>query len=227
MELQKLENKTNKKEIVTNATKKLTVNNQNLSDVILNDNMNNILLVSDLHTIFNTISTNKSVYNIINDNFWNTKMNQYDIPYSKEATKLINLSRERALQILKIAKMYNRYKGTLEINLWFDNQLKIPIYYTKFFEPKARANRIGVTKIKNVWKIFIDEDDYINDITEDDIVEWLIISLYSYYNNYLVRDIIDHDYNNMVYEHLIKNTKKNKVIERAYLMAYELMMQIC
>lgn len=217
VELQKLKEK-------PNITIKSPIKIINNSTSVLNDNMRDILLNSDLQTIFSVINTNKTMNGIADDAFWNTKMSQYNIPSNKKATELINLSKTRALQMLKITQTYNKYKGILEIAAWNNRQEKIQIYYSKYFKLN-KAMRIGIRKLKNKkWQMFIDDDEQTSDITEKEVIEWLIIVLYSYYNNHIVENITDNDTNTLIYENLIKNATKNKPVPRTYLMAYELIM---
>src|SRR5579862_3962063 len=197
------------------------------------------MIRSDIDTIVNICSTSPTNRELCNNKFWEHKFRHDRLPILSQANSLkewvklyktTELSILRAEQIIKIISTYNRYKGLAVIKAWYENKSMLPGIFYDYFELEkiSKTNRIQIIyefdRKQNKWEINIDEQPPKIMITDKELMDLLTISIYDRYEGHSF-SIADFEENELLYEELLKKSKQNKPIPRAYLMAYELIME--
>ncbi len=254
LEKKSKKDKSIKKSKTVNQSKNVESVIQNIAgseSLIPNDILKETLLHSDLKTIINVCSASKNNLLMCNEQFWRTKFNHDQLPIIKKSNTFNEwveqydqvLSQEKmSIMLLKVLQYYNFYKGDVQFKIWYETGDKIlptillPIYNQLLKEngekdllvKNARLEWVFTYNKKIGWlhylHIFnIGEISIAEEINELDVLGVLLNTLL---NLQASIDITDHDINTLIYERLLKKSKQNKPIPRAYLMAYQIMMDL-
>ncbi|HSW76446.1 MAG TPA: hypothetical protein VLG50_05350 [Candidatus Saccharimonadales bacterium] len=216
------------------AKSQLEIKTTTINDIILPKEMiSETLLYSDIDTIVSMCQTSKTNQQLCNEQFWINKFKYENLPILIQPTtlnewvklyKLTDISKLRAEQMIKIILTYNYYKGDAIIRVWYDRY--IPEVFKNYINFRHVTVRYAIDyefdRKKNKWTINLNQENMKKFITDDEIVALLTINVYDRFNKKSFA-IGDFDENELLYEELLKNSKQNKPIPRAYLMAYELL----
>ena len=180
----------------------------------------------------NICATSKNNQELCDQEFWMNKLTYDHLPIieNKDWGKYyqdISNARLNAKNMIKIIETYNKYKGAAIVRLWYKkhndiNNKKIHdlLEFTKSLPPIA----IDFEYKKKKWTILLQpQEDSEKNITYDVLLNILIEEIYHEAHGKII-EFHDYDENELLYKNLIKKSKQNKPIPRAYLMAYELLM---
>jgi len=212
------------------------------------DIMFETLLKSDLKTIVSTCTASKATQLLCNKQFWERKFKYDDLPFidgSKtfqdfaKQYHLVYTKKQEAIMLLDVVRYYNQdqdltqfdiiYKpGPRHLSNLFDALLEKLIM--KVNDDSILAKNayiyISVSLHKNQWKYIMNLRNFDiysieHIISQEDLIQQLLeILLYDSQNC----NIVDVGENTLMYHRLVKTAKRNKPIQRAYLMAYRILM---
>ncbi len=244
-ELYKLEKKSKKNtKTDKNEKSKKVKNNQPQKDENLNENIfpesgsfmpNDILketlLHSDLKTILNMCSASKHNQQLCNQEFWMNKLKHDKLPiiendnWPKYYQEILD-AQTNAKYMIEIIETYNKYKGEGIIRLWYDYGDVNPLILKLIKLNLNFSSNIAIdfTYLNKSWTVNRNQSNKIKEITNIDLLNILTEEIYNQLHGKKV-DFHDYDEHELLYTNLLKKSKQNRPIPRAYLMAYELLMK--
>jgi hypothetical protein len=212
----------------------------NVPEVLPEDVMLQTLLYSDIDTVVNTCTTNKNKMKLCNTQFWIEKFKRDNLPIYKQVNdfpnwvkqyKMIKEAKHNAEMMTNIIMLYNKYKGDATIFVWYENGSLIDEELRKDFKIKdyQLKQRVAFTctfdRKNKKWQLGVDQEDYGMILTHDKVIAFLTTNIYRKMNKEQIW-FADFDQNAIYYYDLIKSSKKNGPIPRAYLAMYELLQQM-
>lgn len=234
-ELYKLEKESSGKVSEKKSKKELDEKIEINETILPNDVLKETLLHSDLKTILNLCSSSKHHRQLCNQEFWINKLKHDKLPIIENINITDNLAkyyqdildaRLNAKYMIEIVETYNKYKGEGIIRLWYENGAVNPLIL-KIIKLKFSSN-IAIdftyqTKSKN-WTINRNQSDRIKEITSIELLNILTEEIY-YKSQGIKIEFRDYDEHELLYANLLKKSKQNRPIPRAYLAFYELLMK--
>ncbi len=194
--------------------------NEHTNSYFPNDVLKEILLHSDLKTIVNVCSTNKYNQQLCDKEFWTFKLIHDKLPLLDNNPHRLQYYRNiinakcNAKYMIEIVETFNKYKGNGMIILGYHDDYIHPLITNHF------SHDIIFTYYNksNHWTVDGTVISYIDLLT--------VLTDEIYYSEYADKHInfYDYDRNELLYFNLLLRAKQNKVMPRAYLMAYELLM---
>jgi hypothetical protein len=213
--------------------------------ILPNDVERHVLLYSDIDTIVNYCTSNTSNINLCNDEFWKLKFNHDKFPLHSIPTNFyewvklyrhMSYSKKLSVMLIKVLDYYNFYQNNYGFYINHDKNKNLSQRHNEIVNKLLRLNDAedlaSTSQIK--WEYKKENEHWVERVYIPAIGEktkWVKISdedvINTIFNVILSNDkninITDMDDNNIEYEKLKKNGKKNKSVSRAYLMAYQIM----
>lgn len=227
---------------------KKSIHSTRQEPILPNDVLVETLLYSDLKTIVNVCTTNKNNMSLCNEQFWINKFNHDNLPIIKKPKTFekwvilydhVSYQKLLTTSLIKIIKTYHYYKGDCIIQIIYnDNKflpdLLIPVY-KKLLKDNDAENLIASANLEWVFKynkrdqwshhLYIgnlDEKSTSITISDHDFFDIILNTLLTIKETI---NIVDGDDNPLIYQRLLENAKRNKPVPRAYLMAYQLLLE--
>ena len=176
-------------------------------------------------------SASKNTQQLCNQEFWINKLKYDHLPvienndWPKYYQDIFD-ARLNAKNMIKVIETYNKYKGEAIIRLWYKKRDDVNNKIHDLLKiTKSLPIAIDFEYKKKKWTIVQNQEDGEKNITYDFLLNILTEEIYYEAHGKMI-EFHDYDEHELLYKNLLKKSKQNKPIPRAYLMAYELLMDL-